>query len=87
MANIKSARKRAAKSVEERAANRSARSRMRSAVKQARSAVESGAENAEALVADAVSIIDRSASKGVIHANTAARSKSRLVRAARKTDA
>lgn len=84
MANIKSARKRAAKSIEERATNRSARSRMRSAVKQARAAVDSGAENADALVADAVKIIDRTASKGVIHKNTAARSKSRLVRAGTK---
>ena len=78
MANTKSARKRAEKSIRQREKNRAARSRMRTAVKKARQAVEGGAADAATAVAQAVRVIDQTAQKGVIHRNTAARSKSRL---------
>ena len=85
MANTKSARKRAEKSLRERERNRSARSRMRTAVKKARLAVESGAEDAARAVAEAVRLVDKTAQKGVIHRNAAARTKSRLSKAAGKS--
>lgn len=82
MANKKSARKRAEKSLELKQKNRAARSRMRTAVKVARQALAEGGETAAAAVARAVSVIDETAQKGVVHRNTAARSKSRLLKAA-----
>jgi len=87
MANTKSARKRAEKSQDLRAKNRAERSKMRTAIKKARTAAEAGSEGAAELVAQAISTIDASAQKGVIHRNTAARSKSRLAAAARKAAA
>ena len=84
MANTKSARKRAEKSELQRTANRTARSRMRTAVKKARQAVAAGADDASKVVAEAISIIDSSAGKGVVHKNAAARTKSRLAAAARR---
>lgn len=85
MANKKSARKRAVKSLELKQKNRAARSRMRTAVKNVRQAVEAGSDKAEALLAQAIAVIDSTAQKGVVHRNTAARTKSRLAAAARKT--
>jgi small subunit ribosomal protein S20 len=85
MANTKSARKRAEKSELQRTANRTARSRMRTAVKKARQAVAAGASDVAKALAEAISVVDSSASKGVIHKNTAARTKSRLAAAARKS--
>jgi small subunit ribosomal protein S20 len=87
MANKKSARKRAEKSLELKQKNRAARSRMRTAVKAARQSLAEGGETAATAVARAVSVIDQTAQKGVVHRNTAARSKSRLLRAARAAKA
>jgi small subunit ribosomal protein S20 len=84
MANTKSARKRAEKSEQQRAANRQARSRMRTAVKKARQALDAGSADAAQAVAEAISVVDSSAGKGMVHRNTAARTKSRLAAAARK---
>ena len=81
MANTKSARKRAAKSALQREKNRASRSKVRTLVKKARAAVAAG-ESASPAVAVAVSGLDAAASKGLIHRNTAARTKSRLAKAA-----
>ena len=60
--------------------NRAARSRMRTAVKKLRAAVATGdATAAEELLPATIKIVDSTAQKGVIHRNTAARTKSRLV--------
>lgn len=83
MANKKSARKRAEKSLELKQKNRAARSRMRSAVKAARQSIADGGEDARATVAKALTVIDVTAQKGVIHRNAAARTKSRLAKAAK----
>ena len=57
------------------------RSAARTAVRAAREAMESGdKEAATAAVREASVVLDRTASKGVIHANNAARRKSRLVK-------
>ena len=82
MANIKSAEKRIRRSNTQRERNRSLRSRMRSASKDLRQAVDAGdAKTAQELLPKTLGIVDSTARKGVIHANTAARNKSRLTRA------
>jgi small subunit ribosomal protein S20 len=86
MANTKSARKRAAKSALQREKNRASRSKVRTLVKKARAAVTAG-ESGSAAVAAAVSNLDAAASKGLIHRNTEARTKSRLAKAAAKSAA
>lgn len=85
MANTKSAKKRAEKSAAQRIKNRTMRSRMRTAVKKLRAAVASGDEKmAPELLPLTLKVVDSSAQKGIIHRNTAARTKSRLVAALRK---
>ena len=86
MANTKSARKRAAKSAAQREKNRASRSKMRTLVKKARAAVAAG-ETGSPAITEAVSGLDSAASKGLIHRNTAARTKSRLAKAAAKSGA
>lgn len=76
MANIKSAKKRARQSEERRERNRRDRSRMRTAIKKVREAEDP--ETARELLRHAESVLDRLASRNVIHDNTAARQKSRL---------
>lgn len=80
MANTKSAIKRARQNLERRARNRQVLSRSRTAVRRAdRLIAEGDAEQAAEAVRVAISMIDRAAQKGVIHANQAARRKSRLM--------
>ncbi len=82
MANTKSAEKRMRQSAERNERNRAARSTMRTAIKKVRNAVAAGdTAAAEAALPVAVQVIDRSAKKGVVHGNTASRTKSRLTRA------
>lgn len=82
MANIASAKKRIQKSERQRVANRTHRSRMRTAVKKLRGLVAAGdVEAARASLPATLGIVDACAGKGVIHANVAARTKSRLTRA------
>jgi small subunit ribosomal protein S20 len=82
MANTKSAEKRIRQNAKERTRNRLHRSRMRTAIKKLRAAVQGGdAAVAQELLTPTLSIIDRTAQKGVIHGNAAARYKSRLTQA------
>lgn len=79
MANIASARKRASQSEERRARNAAHRSRLRTYIKKVLLAVESGdIAKAQTALREAVPVIDSSVTKGIIHRNRAARSKSRL---------
>lgn len=81
MANTKSAEKQARRSLVQQERNRALRSRMRTAVKKVRAAIAAGDRtNAESALKDAVSVVDATVTKGVIHANTAARTKSRLTK-------
>ena len=81
MANTPSARKRARQNPIRRDRNRSRMSALRGAIKSVRTAVENGdQEAAQALLPDTLALIDRTSSRGVIHRNSAARRKSRLVR-------
>ncbi|MBU2925355.1 30S ribosomal protein S20 [Colwellia sp. 4_MG-2023] len=79
MANSKQAKKRAVQSEKRRQNNASRRSMMRTLLKKVNTAIESGdKEVATKELAAATPILDRYASKGLIHKNKAARSKSRL---------
>ena len=80
MANHKSALKRHRQSIENRDRNRATRSRMKTAVKAAVQAVETKDANAAKVLSTAVSVVAKSASKGLIHKNTAARKISRLTK-------
>ena len=76
MANLKSQIKRNRQNEVKRLRNRSVRSEMRGRIKNAKSAIELGDGTEE--TAAAIKNIDKAASKGIIHANKAARQKSRL---------
>lgn len=76
MPNVKSAEKRARQSVRRRDRNRRDRTKLRTAIKKVRQA--SSAETGRAALQAAESLLDRSAAKGIVHKNTAARTKSRL---------
>jgi small subunit ribosomal protein S20 len=79
LANIKSAKKRAKQSEVRRQRNASQRSEMRTQVKSLLSVIATGnAEEANNIFRKTASILDRSARKGLIHKNKAARTKSRL---------
>lgn len=79
MANIKSAKKRAVQSEKRRQHNASRRSMTRTSLKKVLSAIASGdKEAAQAAFTAATPLLDRMATKGLIHKNKAARHKSRL---------
>jgi small subunit ribosomal protein S20 len=80
MANIKSQIKRNRQSVVLREKNKAVRSEVRTRTKNALLAAHTGAEDAEEVLRLAVKRIDKAAAKGIIHANQAARRKSRLMR-------
>jgi small subunit ribosomal protein S20 len=84
LANIKSAKKRAITSLKRNERNRMVKSSLRTAV---RKFVEAGAEDAQAKLNQAFAALDKAASKGVIHKNTAARKKSRLAKRLAKASA
>jgi small subunit ribosomal protein S20 len=78
VANIKSAEKQNRKMIKNRARNRAAMATLRTAVKKARTAVDSKADDAAALVKQAVSIVDSAVTKGILKRRTASRYVSRL---------
>ena len=82
MANTASARKSARQSEIRRKRNASLSSTMRTAIKNVKKAVSTGDKAAAATaLTNSMSKIDRTAAKGVIHRNAAARHKSRLAQA------
>ncbi len=79
MANSRQATKRARQGERRRQHNAALRSRMRTFLKKVVKAIESGDKKAaEGAYKDAVPFLDSSAGKNIIHANKAARHKSRL---------
>ena len=79
MANTKSAEKRNRQNIKARERNRAHRSTLRTAIKKLRTAVASGdAARAQEILPETLSVIDKTAQKRVIHANTASRYKCRL---------
>lgn len=83
MPNHKSAEKRVRQSEKRRAINRSHRTKVRTYIKKLRGALDSGSQqDVERILPETISVIDKSVQKGVLHANAAARYKSRLTVAA-----
>ena len=80
MANIQSKIKRNRQNEKRRLRNRNIRGSARTAVNQARAAFAKNAPETSEAVLQAISEVDKSAGKGVIHANKAARLKSRLMK-------
>jgi small subunit ribosomal protein S20 len=79
LANSAQARKRAKQAEKRRKHNASARSMVRTYIKKVNAAIENkDYDQATAAYQSAVPVIDRMADKGMIHANKAARHKSRL---------
>ncbi|MCL1842629.1 MAG: 30S ribosomal protein S20 [Defluviitaleaceae bacterium] len=84
MANIKSAQKRIRVAAKRQARNKHIKSLTKTAIKKV--TVAAGAKDAETknLLVQAITAIDKAASKGVYHKNTAARKKSKLTRMVNK---
>ena len=79
MPNHKSAEKRVRQSEKRRVINRSHRTKVRTYIKKLRSALDTGSpQDVQKLLPETISVIDKSVQKGVLHANAAARHKSRL---------
>ena len=81
MANIKSQKKRILTNAKAYERNRAVKAELRTRVK---TAVAEGDADSEA-TREAIARIDRAAAKGVIHKNTAARKKSRLIKQLQNT--
>ncbi len=78
MASHKSAKKRIRTNERKRAVNQIAESRIKTTLRKALAASEK--ESAEKLYKEAVAILDRSATKGLIHQNNASRKKAALTK-------
>lgn len=81
MANTRSAAKRMRQSEKRRLRNAGIRSGVRTAVKSVRSAIESGSvDQARVQWSRTIKVLDKAATKGVVHKKAVARRKSRLTR-------
>lgn len=82
MANIKSAKKRILVTKTKNERNKAIKSNVKTAVKKVFAAVEAGDKAvANAALVEATSVIEKAASKGVFHKNTAARKVSAIAKA------
>jgi small subunit ribosomal protein S20 len=85
MANLPSVEKRNRQSIKRRARNQGVRTQIKGAMKAARGAIEGAdAGKTGAALREAMRVIGKARSKGVLHARTAARKISRLAKAAAK---
>ena len=85
MANIKSAKKRILVNRTKAERNKAIKSGIKTAVKKGNAAIQSGDQAAaKAALVDATTVIDKAATKGVLHSNTASRKVSRLAQAVNK---
>jgi small subunit ribosomal protein S20 len=81
--NIKSVKKDVLRSRQRNLRNQAAKSRMKTFVKKANAAILGGdAETIKASLSETLSVVDKTAKRGIIHKNAAARRKSRLMRRA-----
>lgn len=79
MPNIESAKKRLRQSLQRRARNRAAKSSLKTSIKKLHSAVQAKQfDTARTHFSSLCKLLDQTASKGIIHANKASRTKSRL---------
>lgn len=85
MPNIKSVIKDVKKSRKNHERNISAKSAVKTFIKKAKSVIAAGdVANIKEVVSQAVSVIDKTAERGIIHKNAAARRKSRIMKRAHK---
>ena len=82
MPNIKSVIKDVKKSRERRARNLDTKSKIKTFIKKTKAAMDAKSDQTTTLVNETVSIIDNAAKRGIIHPNSAARRKSRLMKRA-----
>lgn len=81
MANIQSSKKRIRKTITKTAQNKMIRSALRTDIKNFETALSSGdLDQSKVLLNKAIKSIDMAESKGILHANTAGRKKSRLTK-------
>ena len=84
MPNIKSQKDRVIQAKKEAAHNKAIKSNLKTVVKKADAAISAGAADTDTALKAAVVAIDKAASKGVLHKNTASRKVARLAKAANK---
>lgn len=82
MPNIKSQKDRVRLAAKQTAHNKTMKSALRTTVKKANASIEANAENKSAAVKDATVALEKAASKGLIHRNTASRKVSRMMKKA-----
>ena len=87
MPNIKSAKKRVKVNAVKALRNKSIKSALHTTIKKADTAISTGAENKGEALSVAIKSIDKAVAKGILHKNTAARRKSRLVLKSNKSAA
>ncbi|MCH5299723.1 MAG: 30S ribosomal protein S20 [Ruminococcus sp.] len=80
MPNIKSAKKRVKVIATKTARNKATKSALKTAVKKAYIAIDNNADNKAEAVRLAIKKIDQAQAKGIMHKNTASRSKSNLAK-------
>lgn len=80
MANTKSAKKSVKVNKRNHLRNQDARSAIKTAVKKANEAIKTSSGDANAAFVAAASLLDKAVVRGIVHANTAARKKSRLAK-------
>ena len=79
VANIKSAKKRVLVTASKTARNKATKSNLKTIIKKAEATIAEGGDSQEAIRL-AIKRIDQAQAKGILHKNTAARRKSKLVR-------
>lgn len=87
MANIKSQIKRNRQTEKRNARNRAIRAELRTRTRAVHEAAAAGADDTDEKLRAAIKKIDKAVSKGTMHKNTAARTKSRLTRQVRQAQA
>lgn len=87
MANIKSQKKRVLTNEKAHQRNKAVRSQLKTAIRKVHAAIEAGdGAAAKAAALEASTLLDKAASKGVIHSNQAANRKSGIMKAANSVD-
>ena len=88
MANIKSQKKRVLTNEKRHQRNKAVRSEVKTAIKKVYAAVDAGdAETAKSAALEASTLLDKAASKGILHKNQAANRKSGIMKAANRVGA
>ena len=81
MANLLASKKDIIKSKRNHDRNKHLKTTLKSAIKKANVAIETSAKDAKDVITSTCQLIDKSVTKGILKKNTAARKKSRLVKA------